>query len=541
MTIVPIAPKRAAKAAGAGTPYHVFLGSVVLTVMRDRADADMLVTAGDVWRYQEGLWAQVSNEGAWLNGELEIGARALEMPSTAKLISEARQWLLRSPDVIKNNVAWDGHGKISTKTGLLDIATMTLEPARPGHFATWRIECEYKSDAECPWWKTMLNDFFADRPDDVRAATIDTLQEILGTALIENKSKALTRALILEGPSDAGKTRILDVMAGLFGGKPIVTPFDALSGTHGLMEFRRRAPWLLHEAFNAGQWHFSSIVKSILTGDPVQINVKNGAITTQRIRSPVFWGTNHPPQFKEATKAIVNRLIVIKCRTVFDPKHLIGAAKEAQRHGYSEPSELVLQTEMAGLLNWAIVGLRRALERGHIAVTPEMVATLGAVRQDSNIVAGFLDECTVYDSSAMVSVPDFSAAFSVWWGESKSDDRKVPSNDSIGRALIALGDNRIAIDNHDLRDNARRYYGGISLNVIGLDYWNGASSEGLARGKTARISTSRGEVNRVIPDGWKNRPAVMRMVGAARAASETMRSTKELFPEDEGAASGAKA
>jgi phage/plasmid-associated DNA primase len=540
MTIVSIAPERAAKAAATGVPIHIIVGRTVLHVIR-HGGGDVIVTPGEVWRYQDGLWKEEPNETRWLNGKLEMCFRAIELHSTIKLINEARQWLLRSPDVMKNDVAWDGHGKISTKSGLLDINTLTLEKAKPEHFATWRIECDYDPDAKAPWWLVMLNDFFGDRPDDVRAATIATLQEILGTALIENKSKALTRALILEGPSDAGKTRILDVLSGLFGNQPIATPFDALSGTHGLMEFKRRAPWLLHEAFNAGQWHMSSVVKSILTGDPVQINVKNGALTTQRIRSPVFWGTNHPPQFKEATKAIVNRLIVIKCRTVFDPMSLIGAALEARRRGFAEPSELVLKTEMPGLLNWAIVGLRRALARGHIAITPEMVATLGAVRQDSNIVAGFIDECVEFEPSAMVSVADFSAAFAVWWGESKSEDRKIPSNDSIGRALIALGDNRIGIDNRELRDNTRRYYGGINLNGIGLDYWDGAHSEGLAKGKTARTSSRRDQVNRGIPDAWKDRPAVVRLVKAACATSETTRSTKALFPMDERAASGAEA
>jgi hypothetical protein len=321
--VVSLAPKIAEKAIKGGTAHHVIVGETMLGAMRKTYGKDVLVTAGEVWRYRDGLWKEPPDATSWLNGELEMCVQGLEFGSTIKLINEAKQWLLRSPKVIKHDVAWDGHGKIPTRSGLLDIHTLTLEPARPEHLATWRIECDYDPAATCPWWTTMLNDFFGDRPEEVRAATISTLQEILGTALVENKSKALTRALILEGPSDAGKTRILDVMSGLLSDRPIATPFDALSGTHGLMEFRRRAPWVLHEAFNAGQWHFSSTVKSILTGDPVQINVKNGAITTQRIRSPVFWGTNHPPQFKEATKAIVNRMIVVKCQRVGELKKLV--------------------------------------------------------------------------------------------------------------------------------------------------------------------------------------------------------------------------
>jgi phage/plasmid-associated DNA primase len=516
--VVTLAPLRARNTASGGTPLHTILGDTVLWAMRD-ASADMLITSGEVWRYRDGLWAQPADATGWLNGEIEIGARALELPSTIKLINETRQWLLRHPDVLKADVIWDAHGRVPTRSGLLDIATQTLEPARPEHLATWRIECDYDSNATCPWWLVMLNDFFGDRPAELRAATISTLQEILGAALMENKKRALTRALVLEGPSEAGKTRILDVLGGLLSDRPIATPLDVLGATHGLMEFRRRAPWVLHEAFNAGQWHMSSVVKSILTGDPVQINVKNGAITTQRIRAPVFWGTNHPPQFKEATKAIVNRMIVIKCRVVFDPKNLIGAAKEASSRGFAEPSDMILDNEMPGLLNWAVEGFRRASVRGYIAITTEMVATMDAVRADSNIVAGFLDECAEFDPSGMLSVADFCAAFAVWWIQNRGEDRRLPSNDSIGRAMSALGDNRIATDSGDMRDNSRRYFGGMNLNSIGLDYWDAAHSEGLAKGKTARTSTGRSEVNRVVPESWKERPAVMRIVKAGRDTS----------------------
>jgi P4 family phage/plasmid primase-like protien len=520
--VVALAPRRATKASAGGIAHHVILGGAVLATLRDRGE-DMLVTAGEVWRYHDGLWTE-ADEGRWLEVELETGAVALDLPSTIKLINEARKWLLRRPELYRTEVAWDSHGKIPTRSGLLDIHTLELEPARPEHLATWRIECDYNSNARCPWWETMLDDFFGDRPAELRDATKATLQEILGAGLMENKARALTRALVLEGPSEAGKTRILDVLSGLFCDRPIATPLDVLGGTHGLMEFRRRAPWVLHEAFNAGQWHLSSVVKSILTGDPVQINIKNGAIVTQRIKSPVFWGTNHPPQFKEATKAIVNRMIVIKCRTVFDPKNLVGAAAEGRKRGYAEPSDFILKEEKSGLLNWAVEGLRRALARGHIEITAEVAATMETVRQDSNIVAGFLDECADYSADAMVSVPDFCAAFSVWWGENKGEDRRTPSNESIGRAMTALGDNRIATDGKELRDNSRRYYGGLHLNSIGLDYWSAASGEGLAKGKTARTSPSRNEVNRLIPNAWHDRPAIVRLRKTAVTVSDGSRS-----------------
>jgi phage/plasmid-associated DNA primase len=172
----------------------------------------------------------------------------------------------------------------------------------------------------------MLGSTFADKSEQERVETIALIQEMLGMALIEEKSKALSRALIFHGGSNTGKTDLIKTISGLLTDRPIATPIGAFSGTHGLMEFTRKAPWVLHEAFNGAIWHFSDTVKSILSGDPVSINVKNSAIVTQRIRQPIFWGTNYPPQFKESTKAIVNRMVVISTGVVFDPKKPLGVA-----------------------------------------------------------------------------------------------------------------------------------------------------------------------------------------------------------------------
>jgi hypothetical protein len=486
---------------------HSIVGEAVIGALKER-DEHLIITAGQIWRYADGLWSCPALEGRrWLEVEIEIAARALGITSDNRLISETRQWLLRNPDLFRDDVEWDAQGKIPTRSGLLDPQTLTIEPPRADHYATWRIECDYDPAATCPWWKTMLADTFGDRHEPLRRATIGTLQEVLGLSLVENKPKALTKALVLQGGSDSGKTSILDVMSGLLSPNPISMAMDAVGGTHGLMEFMRRAPWVLHEAFDQSKWHFSSIVKSILTGDPVQINVKNGAIVTKRIKAPVFWGTNHPPQFREATKAIVNRMIVMKCRQTFDENTPVGVAIEAARHGYAEPSRFILDVEMPGLLNWAIEGLRRARERGHLQLTDEIIETRAEIRSDSNLVDGFIRECVELRSNGMVATPDFCAAFTVWWHENKGENRGGPSNDAIGKALSSLGDGRIA--SH--RDNEKRYYLGLHLNGAGMDYWRGASSSTLAQGKTSRISVDADKVNRFIPAGWSGREAVQRV------------------------------
>ena len=494
---------------------HVMIGSTILKMLQDK-NTPIMVVVDQLWRYDQGIWIAAESKGRYvLDTEIETCIRALDLPSSLKLVAETRGWFFRNPEIHHEAMDWDDHGKIAIRGGLIDPKTLTFEPASPSHHVTARIDCDYDSAAQCPLWLQMMNAMFCDRNEIECSNTIRLIQELLGCALIMEKSKALSRALVLHGVSNTGKTDLIKTLSGLLTDNPISTPLAALDTAHGLMEFMRNAPWILHEAFDSQKWHFSAIVKSILSGDPVQINVKNGAISTRRIRQPVIWGTNVPPQFKEATRAIINRMIVVSCYTVFDPKVPIGVAKLAQDTGFSEPSEMILAKEKPGLLNWALTGLRRALERGYFATTAEMDETLETVRTDSNIVAGFLDECATYSPGYMISTSDFCAAFSVYWGETKGEDRHIPSNESIGRALVAYGDPRIACDSKALRDNKHRYYAGLHLNGIGLDYWAGASAEGLARGKTARTSNNQSDVNRFVPPTWEALPAIEKIKKAS--------------------------
>ncbi|MGY3360518.1 phage/plasmid-associated DNA primase [Bradyrhizobium sp. GM0.4] len=309
----------------------------------------------------------------------------------------------------------------------------------------------------------MIADMFGDRDETEQRALVGVVQECMGAALIDKKPRALSKACVFWGIQNRAKSGLLDVVTGLFGGNPISAGIGAIEGTHGLMPFQRRVPWILHEAFG-GQWHFSSMVKAIITQEPVTINVKNGPVLSRIVRAPIFWATNFQPQFKESTRAIVDRMIVIEVTRAFVESQPIGAAAEAIKRGFSKPGEFVIATELPGVLNWAMAGLRRALERGSIELTSGIKKTADAIHRDSNLVAGFLDECIGYDRNARLRTTDFCLAHSAWFLEMKGEDRRLPSNDSIGKALRAIGDPRIGMDVEEMRDNTSRFYCGIALN-----------------------------------------------------------------------------
>lgn len=484
---------------------HVVLGQGILKSFEERNER-ILVSGEQVWRCgPSGIWKTLTAGEArgWIDRETEVGCRSLTMVSTTKIVNETRSWILRSPDVYVEEVEWDKHKKIPTKSGLLDPKTCKLEPLSPDHYATYQIEAEYDPNADCPHWKQMVDDVFS---GDKK--TIDVVQEIFGAALLDQKPRTLMRALVLVGPSNSGKSNVLNVMSGLLSDKPNTTTFDTLENAHGLMEFLRRAPWVLHEAFDQTKWHFSSTVKALLSGDLVNVNVKNGPIIPHIFRSPVFWGTNSPPQFKEASRAIENRLKIIQCHKVFNTDVATGVAAIARKANYSSPSEFVLDTERPGILNWAIEGMQRAVNRGYFLDTEEMVQAIHTMRTDSNIVAGFLSECCEYTPDYMVSKPDFHAAFSIWWKENKGEERSVPSVDSLGRAITALYDKRLGNDSHELKYRNLRYFAGVRLNDTGMDLWMAYFNTSSVKGDSSRISGRFEDVNTKIPEEWASKSVI---------------------------------
>ncbi|MHC2576003.1 hypothetical protein ACVI1J_002283 [Bradyrhizobium diazoefficiens] len=488
---------------------HVQLGRAVLAGFLAKGE-ELIITKDGSWFYSAGVW-ELRVEPKWLNVRIEKACVDFGFKSATKLINEARNWIERRPELWRDgDLPWDQHGKIPTRSGLIDPRTGALETARADHYCTWRVDVDYDPEATCPWWEMMLADMFGDKVAGERDALIGVVQELVGAALIDKKPRGLAKACVFWGSENRAKSGVLDVVAGLFGNRPITAGIGTVDGTHGLMPFVRRAPWVLHEAFGP-QWHMSATVKAIVTGEPVQINIKNGPMFGQIVRAPIFWATNFQPQFKESTRAIVSRMIVFEVTRAFNVKKPIGAAAEAISQGYSKPGELIIATELPGVLNWAIAGLRRALERGSIAETESIAETANAIHQDSNLVAGFLEDCIEFDPNARLKVADFCLAHSAWWMELKGEDRRLPKNEAVSKALKAIDDHRIGMHRKQMRDSANRYYCGIALNKSGLDYHRIAYQSRLFEGKVGKATDPAREVNAVIPATWDARESVIKM------------------------------
>jgi hypothetical protein len=252
VTPLPIRPKVDPHAANDKLPLPIKLAERWLGD-RGQHDIDLrLVSDTDghkhFWKYENSLWGFVDDKEAskWLAAELQavlINGFDQKRKSTNKLFSEATQYIIRGAAIrepLEDFTDWDAHGKIPTKTGLIDPLTLKLEPMGKEHYCTWRLNIDYDKNAKCPNWERLLADAFSDRTEQDRTTYINILQEFEGTSLLSMRPKVLCRELVLHGPTDCGKSVLLYVLSGLHTDNPITTPFKELGGTHGLQLFLRR-------------------------------------------------------------------------------------------------------------------------------------------------------------------------------------------------------------------------------------------------------------------------------------------------------------
>ena len=452
---------------------------------------DVLRTSGQWWFCNDGLWSPRDEKIA--SDEIDRAIRKMceerEVVPTVKLTNETKAEL--KSKVTQSDVEWDAHGKLATLSGLVDDDG-DVEDIRPDHMVTSRMTVAFDPDARCPQWEAALLDVSESK--DVAKL----IQEVAGAALYHGKDKAQCRAFIAYGPSNSGKTVIIEALAGLVSGTRIAVPISEVDSPHGLMPFRVDDPWVLDEAFDAGKWMMSSKVKSLISMEPIPINIKNSSIISRRWCGSVFWATNYPPQFREITRAIVNRIICVPFNKVYDPRNPVGVAKTARDAGYDRLSDFFLQEEGPGILNWAIAGWKRLKARGYYDLPKVVEDMLEEVHEEGNAAIGFFRDCCDVVEDGYVVRQDIYGAFSAWWEENFADTAPSPRTFWASlRAMSVKGMNADKNNKRRVNGTSERVVTGIHLSKLGLDFWTSWSSSRRTQNMALRsVSQSAGEVNR---------------------------------------------
>ena len=106
----------------------------------------------------------------------------------------------------------------------------------------------------------------------------------------------------------------------------------------------------------------------------------------------IFIVTNYMPQTVDLSEGMFRRLRIVEFRERYskDPERVAkGLAKQADTGLYSK-----LRTELPGILNWALEGVRLYLKEG-LTATPRVQRAVNRYRSDMDFLRAWYEECTV--------------------------------------------------------------------------------------------------------------------------------------------------
>lgn len=343
---------------------------------------------------------------------------------------------------------------LGTVNVYIDLASGQAQDPEPTKNVTMQIGCSYDPAATCPRWEQFLNEIFEGDHE-----VIKYIQRVVGYVLTGDMREQ--KMWIFYGPTAGnGKSTFLDVIALLMGDYGATAAFTTFDGdrhsekTNDLANLRGKRFISISET-DEGKRLDESRVKSV-TGYKDKVRCRKmyeeeiEYIPTYKL----FLAVNHLPIIRGMDNGIWRRIQVVPFNRSFTNSPNATPDKTL-------PSQL--ETELSGILNWALEGLREWHSQGLNPPQSIIDATV-VYRGDSDLLGQFIDEeCEVGDAE-LVQVGDFYQAYVVWL--QNHGERFPPKANAVARLMTDKGFQRV----EQFRPTKKRFYQGLqlSMNIVGV-------------------------------------------------------------------------
>ena len=291
---------------------------------------------------------------------------------------------------------------IAFDNGIYNVESNKLTKHTPTWFSVNCLPHDFDSEADCPAWKKFLGQVF-----DGDEERTKTLQQWFGYNLTNDISQH--KFVLLYGPPRSGKGTILAVLSSLLGGHNVAhTSLSDLGSEFGLEPLVGKMAALIDEGHLGKFSNGSRIVeriKSIVGGSNQSVSRKNIS-NLPNVRLPVRFtmAVNEIPRLADSSTALAARMIVIPSLNSYVGKEDLTLLKR-------------LKTEMSGVTDWALEGLR-SLQKEEVLINP--VAGEAILREFGDLsspISSFVNECCVVGADHSVVKSDLQLIWKSWCEE----------------------------------------------------------------------------------------------------------------------------
>lgn len=326
-----------------------------------------------LWIQETGIWKRLHENR--LNA---IVQNHLSVETTSHRINEVRFALMRHDRVMipDGNVLNGNRNLINLQNGMYDTETDKLSEPAPSFYNTLKLDYPYDPNAKCPRWLQFVQET---QPDDTIAH--DALQEAFGYSLVPDVSQE--KSFFLYGRPSSGKSRALMVLEALVGtDNTSRIPLNKISEPFFFIRLRNMLVNIAPE-IEVPEIDNAEAFRQIVSGEPVEACYKFQNVFKFIPFSRLWWASNNQTKWRDTSGAIDRRLLIFNFDTSF-----------ADRQDKTLIDKLL--SELPGIFNWSIAGLRRLRERDHFQESPIMKQRREEVLRGSNPCFAFVAEkCTL--------------------------------------------------------------------------------------------------------------------------------------------------
>jgi putative DNA primase/helicase len=374
---------------------------------------------GGWWSWQTSHWAE-TEELAFRKRLYERTENALYEHETTKGV-EVRRWAPTKPkvanlaDALAGIVHLDRETKqpawlqsdrpdlgtiVSCRNGLLRLDGRELLAHDPAYFNLVAVPFDYEPDAGEPKaWLEFLESVWPGGG----AGQVDALQEWFGYVISGRTDFQKIFAII--GPPRSGKGTIASVLSELAGAANVAGPtLASLATNFGLQPLLGKSLALISDARIGRSVDTSVIVERLLTisgEDVLSVDRKHLTAWEGRIPARIMLLSNELPRFSDGSGTIATRFVVTETIQSF-----LGREDRSLRGR--------LLAELPGILNWALAGLERLLDRGYFADTEVSTEAVDVMRQTASPYTPFVEDECVIGAECEVTPEAVWQAWTVW-------------------------------------------------------------------------------------------------------------------------------
>lgn len=368
---------------------------------------DMLIQAweGNI-RFFYGAWHEYS-DGVWMpcrRVQWSVWEKLKDIkifgvrPTASKVASIEKylqEYLALDDSLVDNQPQY-----INLQNGLFNVETYKLEPHLREAYMTSQLGFAYDEDADCPNFRKFLSESLVKNDGLMDFELQCLLLEGMGYSLTANTDYRVSFWLV--GASGTGKSVLINVIQRLAGTSHTAIDLDELTNN----------PYQLSDIAGKRLVTFTEPkANSVLADNHYKRIVSQDTIMARQIFGKPFrfvpicklWGAmNDMPRVVDRSDAVFNRVLIIPMNRVMPEE------KKDLKLGEK------LETELAGIFNMAIIGLKRLRRANGFTKANQAEQAREEYKAENDIESAFIEECCVRNPSAQTNSQALYDAYSQW-------------------------------------------------------------------------------------------------------------------------------